>query len=146
MTTQQGIDQAKVMAIMGKVMGDNAGAAATVMASIGDTAAGSPSRSRWMIQSLFLLRSVQNADSADSATASAAGTGSGVRDASLLPRYSASRSTPGGYPGRRRIYQAYQRWCVAYDEFWIVSVFSGRAYTDWTATRPGPVSRTQMFR
>ena len=47
------------------------------------------------------------------------------------------------YPGRGRIYQ---RWCVAYDEFWMVSVFSGRSYTDWTATRPGPVSRTQMFR
>jgi len=36
MTTQQSIDQPKVMAFMGKVMGDNAGAAATVMASIGD--------------------------------------------------------------------------------------------------------------
>ena len=74
---------------------------------------------------------------------SPSGTGSGVRAGSRLPRYSASRSTPGGYPGRGRIYQ---RWCVAYDEFWMVSVFSGRSYTDWTATRPGPVSRTQMFR
>jgi SAM-dependent methyltransferase len=36
MTTQQAIDMAKVQAFMGKVMTDNAGAAATVMASIGD--------------------------------------------------------------------------------------------------------------
>jgi hypothetical protein len=36
MTTQQVIDHAKVQAFIGKVMGDNAGAAATVMASIGD--------------------------------------------------------------------------------------------------------------
>src|SRR5215469_6286660 len=31
---------------------------------------------------------------------SPAGTGSGVRAGSRLPRYSASLSTPGGYPGR----------------------------------------------
>lgn len=36
MTTQQSIDFAKVQAFMGKVMGDNAATAATVMASIGD--------------------------------------------------------------------------------------------------------------
>ena len=36
MTTQQAIDIAKVQAFMGKVMGDNASAAATVMAGIGD--------------------------------------------------------------------------------------------------------------
>ncbi len=36
MTTQQVIDHAKVQAFMRKVMGDNASAAATVMASIGD--------------------------------------------------------------------------------------------------------------
>jgi hypothetical protein len=36
MTTQQAIDFAKVQAFMGKVMGDNASAAVTVMASIGD--------------------------------------------------------------------------------------------------------------
>ena len=36
MTTQQGIDQAKIQGFMGKVMADNASANATVMASIGD--------------------------------------------------------------------------------------------------------------
>ncbi len=36
MTTQQGIDQAKVMAFMGKVTADSASTMATVMASIGD--------------------------------------------------------------------------------------------------------------
>lgn len=36
MTTQQAIDFAKVQAFIGKVMADNASAAATVMASIGD--------------------------------------------------------------------------------------------------------------
>ena len=36
MTTQQGIDHAKVQAFMDKVMGDNASAVATVMVSIGD--------------------------------------------------------------------------------------------------------------
>src|SRR6478672_7608043 len=36
MSTQQVIDHAKVQAFLGKVMGDNARAAATVMASIGD--------------------------------------------------------------------------------------------------------------
>ena len=36
MTTQQAIDMTKVQAFMGKVMGDNASAAATVMTGIGD--------------------------------------------------------------------------------------------------------------
>ena len=71
------------------------------------------------------------------------GTGSGVRVASRLLRYSASRSTPREYPLRPVFYQ---RWCVAYEESVMVSVSSGGSYTDWTATRPGPWSLTQMFR
>ena len=47
-----------------------------------------------------------------------------MREASRLPRYSVSRSTPWGYPARRLIYQ---RWRVAKEEFWTVLVSSGRS-------------------
>jgi hypothetical protein len=35
---------------------------------------------------------------------------------------------------------------VAYEWFLIDSIPSGRSKMDWTATRPGPVSLTMMFR